>query len=133
MKNLLRIGFLFLILIMGNSCKSYKNLDKVKPKTETTSMEEKLQKLELGDKIKVYDKNGSVWVLTYLQTDSGMLKGLRDTKSREELFIRTDEIVQVQVKKSDAKKTVLATGTVLVVSSLAFILGLFIYMGTQSS
>jgi hypothetical protein len=127
------VGLLLLLATVGTACKSYKNLEKVKPKSESASMAEQLQKLKPGDKIKVYQKNGSVRILTYLQTEAGMLKGLGTTKTKEQVTIRVDDILKVEVRKTDAKSTAISTGLAVTLGALAFILGLLIYMGSQAS
>lgn len=58
MKKTRLIGILILILFMGNSCTTYKNLKKVKPKTDSAPLSEEIQKLKPGDKIRVFEKSG---------------------------------------------------------------------------
>jgi hypothetical protein len=99
------VGILILLATLGTSCKSYKNLEKVKPKSESASMEEQLQKLKPGDRIKVFEKNGSIRLLTYVHTEAGILRGLRINNSKEQVSIRLDDISQVQVKKNDVAST----------------------------
>jgi hypothetical protein len=127
------VGLLILFATLGTSCKSYKNLEKVKPKSESASMAEQLQKLKPGDKIKVYQKSGSVRILNFIQTEAGMLKGLSTTKTKEQVSIRVEDIVQVQVRKTDAASTAISSGLAITLGGLAFILGLFIFLGSQSS
>ena len=127
------LGLFFLLTAFGTSCKSYKNLEKVKPKTENLSMEEQLQKLNPGDRVKVFEKSGSIRILTYVKTEAGTLRGLDTKKSKEQVAIRVDNIIQVQVRKTDVGSTVISTGLAITLGALAFVFGLLIYMGSQAS
>ncbi|MCH6202182.1 hypothetical protein MMU07_21575 [Aquiflexum sp. LQ15W] len=127
------VGLLILLTALVTSCKTYKNLEKVKPKTESASMAEQLQKLNSGDRIKVYEKNGSVRILTYVHTESGILIGIDTKKSKERISIRVDDIAQVQVRKTDVGSTAISTGLAITIGALAFVFGLLIYLGSQSS
>jgi hypothetical protein len=60
MKNFRLIGLMFFILMMGNSCKSYKSLERVEPKTDSASIAEQVQKLKPGDLIRVFERSGSI-------------------------------------------------------------------------
>jgi len=112
------LGILILVLLLGNSCKTYKNLEKVKPKTESASMIEELKKLKYGDRIKVLEKNGSNKTLDYIKTEDGVLRGLMTKRPKGDLVsISVEDIVLVQVRKGDVKSTVLSTvgiGTIVV-------------------
>ncbi|EKB50828.1 hypothetical protein [Cecembia lonarensis] len=56
MKNFRLIGVLLFILMMGNSCKTYKSLERVEPRSNSASIAEQVQKLKLGDVIKIHEK-----------------------------------------------------------------------------
>ena len=73
MKIIRLIGILFLVLMLSQSCKTYKNLEKIKPKSESTSLAEGLQKLKSGNRIKVFEKNGNIRTLDYVNTEEGIL------------------------------------------------------------
>ncbi|MCL6261482.1 hypothetical protein M3O96_20450 [Aquiflexum sp. TKW24L] len=134
MKIIHLLGLFILLTALGTSCKTYKNLEKVKPKTESASMAEQLQKLKPGDRIKVYEKSGNIRILEFVTTEAGVLRGFGTKRPKENLIsIRVEDIVQVQVRKTDAKSTAINTSLGIAIGALAFILGLFIYMGSQGS
>lgn len=110
MKSIRQSVLLILLLVMGNSCITYKNLEKVKPITDSASMGEELQKLKPGDKIMVFEKSGSVKSLEYVVTEKGQLRGLDSRSFKGDLIsIKIEDIEKVQVKKVNAKKIVLFT------------------------
>ena len=87
---------------MGNSCKTYKNLETVKPKTDSDSMVEELQKLKPRDKIKVFEKSGRSRNLKYVVTEKGLLRGLGTRGTNEDLIsIKIEDIEKVQVKATN--------------------------------
>ena len=96
-------------------------------------MEEQLQKLNPGDRVKVFEKSGSIRILTYVKTEAGTLRGLDTKKSKEQVAIRVDNIIQVQVRKTDVGSTVISIGLAITLGALAFVFGLLIYMGSQAS
>lgn len=134
MKIIRLLGILFLVLMLSQSCKTYKNLDKVKPKSESATLADGLQKLKPGNRIKVFEKNGKIWTLDYVNTEEGILKGLEIKKPKgAPISIKVEDIEQVQVKKADVKSTAISTGLAVAIGALAFIFGLLIYMGSQAS
>jgi len=134
MKKTLLFGILALVLMIGNSCTTYKNLEKVKPKSESASMAEEIQKLKPGDKIKVFEKSGNVRTLKYVVTEEGVLRGFGTTRNQEELItIKVEDIVEIQVKKTNASKTVVTTLKVVGLAFLATALAIMLYAGSQAS
>lgn len=132
MKKIRLIGILVLIFLMGNSCTTYKNLEKVKPKTDSASMAEEIQKLKPGDKIKVFEKNGNIRTLEYVVTEEGVLRGFGTTRNQEDLItIKVEDIVEIQVKKTNARKTISATVSVIGLVTLATFIGLWIAYASQ--
>ena len=102
MKKTRLIGMLVLILFMGNSCKTYKNLETVKPKTDSDSMVEELQKLKPRDKIKVFEKSGRSRNLKYVVTEKGLLRGLGTRGTNEDLIsIKIEDIEKIKVKATN--------------------------------
>lgn len=88
--------------MVGISCKTYKNLETIKPKTDSASMVEELQKLKPKDKIKVFEKSGRSRNLKYVITEKGFLRGLGSSGTNEDLIsIKIDDIEKVQVKATN--------------------------------
>lgn len=134
MKKTRLIGILVLILFMGNSCKTYKNLEKVKPKTDSKLISEEIQKLKPWDNIKVFEKSGSIRILEYVVIEEGVLRGFETKRTKGDLIsIRVEDIVQVQVKKVDTQKTVLKSASVVGLAMVAGLLVLFLILGSQAS
>jgi hypothetical protein len=120
MKNIRQLTLIILLLMMGNSCKTYKNLDKVGPKINSNLISEKIQKLKPWDNIKVFEKSGNIRILEYVVTEEGVLRGFETTRTKGDLVsIRVEDIVQVQVKKVDSQKTTLFISSALIGSLLA--------------
>jgi hypothetical protein len=114
MKNFRLLGVLLFILMMGNSCKSYKSLERVEPKTDSASIAEQVQKLRPGNSIKVFEKSGSIRMMEYVITEQGVLRGFGAKGNKGDLIsIRLDDIIKVEVKKINVAKTVLITGAVV--------------------
>jgi hypothetical protein len=114
MKKIHLLGILVLILMISNSCTNFKNLEKVKPKSDSASMAEEIQKLKAGDKIKVFEKSGSIRILEYVVTEEGVLRGFETKRTKEDLIsIRVDDIVQMQVKRASASRIHLIIGGVI--------------------
>ncbi|WP_373495913.1 hypothetical protein [Aquiflexum sp.] len=132
MKNIRLLGILVLILLMGNSCKSYRNLKALNPKTKSSSIAEELYKLKPGDKIKVFENSGSIKFLKYSNAEDGVLKGIdikgnKGTKG-EVISIRVENLVHIEVRKTNWPLTALLIPTVGLVSLFGFYV---ILMGSQ--
>jgi hypothetical protein len=114
MKNIRLIGIMLLILMMGNSCKTYKSLERVQPKTESASISEQVQKLKPGDLIKVFEKSGSIKMMEYVMTEDGVLRGFVTMgNAGDPVTVRLEDIVKIEVEKINVGKTLLITGGVV--------------------
>jgi hypothetical protein len=134
MKNIRLLGIALLIVMLGTSCMSYKNIEKVKPISAVPSLAEEIQKLKAGDKIKVYQSSGEIKNLRYVTTENGVLRGFEPKKTSQDLIsIKVEDIDLIHVNKINVTKTIWRTGltTGLVVSVIIF--GWFIFMGSQAS
>ncbi|MCL6261483.1 hypothetical protein M3O96_20455 [Aquiflexum sp. TKW24L] len=120
------LSLLILLTALGTSCKTYKNLEKVKPKTESASMAEQLQKLKPGDRIKVYVKNGDFMNLEFSSFDEREIKGIHIKEfARIPISIMIEDIYQVKVKKTNWPVTIISIpaglfATWLIVGTIAF-------------
>jgi len=119
MKKSYLIGILFFIVMMGNSCKTYKNLDRVEPRSAAT-IGEQVQKLKRGDAIKVFEKvSGRATDLEYVTNEDGILRGFHAGGNKSDLTsIRLEDIERIEVKKFNAGKTGLAVGAVYAAAML---------------
>ncbi|SMD42457.1 hypothetical protein SAMN00777080_1009 [Aquiflexum balticum DSM 16537] len=125
MKNFRLIGLMLFILMTGNSCKTYKSLERVKPKTDSASIAEQVQKLKPGDLIMVFEKSGSIKEMEYVITEEGVLRGFGAKGNQADLIsIRLDDIVKIEAKKFNVGKSVLLTGAV--VASAYLIVGIIL-------
>ena len=133
MKNFRLIGVLLFLLMMGNSCKSYKALERVEPRSDTASIAEQVQKLKPGDAIKVIEKtSGRLTDLEYVATEDGFLRGFPLKGSKTGLVsIKLEDISRIQVKKFDVGKTALTTGGVVALAlAIPFFIAL-VYIFSQ--
>ncbi|MCL6261592.1 hypothetical protein M3O96_21005 [Aquiflexum sp. TKW24L] len=112
---------MLLILMMGNSCKTYKSLERIEPRTDSASLSEQLQKLKPGDLIQVFEKRGGIKVLEFVITEEGVLRGFEPKGPKDDLIsIKLEDIAKVEVKKINAGKTLLVTGAVVASIYLVF-------------
>ncbi|WP_291782956.1 hypothetical protein [Cecembia sp.] len=120
MKNFRLIGVLLFIIIMGSSCKTYKDLKRVAPRAADVPISEQVQKLKPGDAIKIYEKiSGRATDLEYVTIENGILRGFQAGGSKSDLTsIRLEDIGKIEVKKFNAGKTGLAIGAVYAVAML---------------
>jgi hypothetical protein len=120
MKNFCLIGVLLFILMMGNSCKTYKDLDRVEPRDADVPLSEQVEKLKRGDAIKVYEKiSGRATDLEFVIVEDGILRGFQTGRSKSDLMsIRLDDIGKIEVKKFNVGRTGLAIGAVYAVAML---------------
>jgi len=111
MKNFRLIGVLLLLLMMGNSCQTYKNLERVEPRSSATGIAEQVQKLKPGDKIKIHEKtSGRVTDLEYVTTEDEILRGFQTRGSKSDLTsIKLEDISRIQVKKFDPGRALVIT------------------------
>jgi hypothetical protein len=123
MKNLRLIGILFFILMMGNSCKTYKDLERVEPRSKAASIAEQVQKLKPGESIKVFEKtSGKVTDLEYVITEDGILRGFQAKGSKSDLTsIKLEDIARIEVKKFNAGRPVVITLAVVALGLLILI------------
>jgi hypothetical protein len=117
MKNLRFLGIIFLVMMLSHSCKTYKNLEKVKPKSESASLADGLQKLKPGDRIKVFVKNGDFMNLEFISFDEREIKGIH-IKEFAGISILIKDIYQVKVKKTNWPVTIISIPVGLVVTWL---------------
>jgi hypothetical protein len=127
MKNFRLIGLLLFILMMGNSCKTYKNLERVEPRSDAVTIAEHVRKLKSGDAIKVHEiTSGRVTDLEYVITEDGILRGFQAKGSKSDLTsIKLEDIARIEVKKFNAGKTVLTTGVVV---ASAFVVAFLVHL-----
>jgi hypothetical protein len=129
MKNIRLIGIILFILMMGNSCKTYKSLEKIEPRTDSALLTDQLQKLKPGDLIKVYEKKGSMKGLEYVITEEGVLRGFEPKGTKADLIsINLEDIAKIEVKKVNVGKTVLSTGVVI---ASAIVVAFFVYLAVN--
>ncbi len=134
MKKIRLLGIALLIVMLGNSCMSYKNIEKVKPISAAPSLVEEIQKLKAGDKIKVYQTSGEINNLRYVTTENGVLRGFETLKTSENLIsIKVEDIGLIHVKKINVTKTIWRTGLTTGLVASVIIFGWFVSMGSQSS
>jgi hypothetical protein len=132
MKNFRLIGLMFFILMMGNSCKTYKSLERVEPKNDSASIAEQVQKLKPGDLIRVFEKSGSIKEMEYVITEEGVLRGFGAKGNQADLIsIRLEDIVGIEAKKFNVGKTVLLTGAVVASAYLIAGIILLVAWGAQ--
>lgn len=124
MGNFRLIGVLLFLLIMGTSCKTYKNLERVEPRAADSPISEQVQKLKPGDAIKVYEKtSGRAMNLEYVTVEEGVLRGFQAGGNKSDFTsIRLEDIGKIEVKKV---KTVLAIG---VAYAAAMLVGITAYL-----
>lgn len=101
MKNFRLIGVLLFILMMGNSCKTYKSLERVEPRSNSASIAEQVQKLKPGDVIKIHEKtSGRVTDLEFVTVEDGILRGFQAKGSKSDLTsVKLEDIARIEVKK----------------------------------
>jgi len=129
MKNIRLIGIILFILMMGNSCKTYKSLEKIEPRTDSALLTDQLQKLKPGDLIKIYEKKGSMKGLEYVITEEGVLRGFEPKGTKADLIsINLEDIAKIEVKKVNVGKTVLSTGVVI---ASAIVVAFFVYLAVN--
>ena len=115
--------------MMGNSCKTYKSLEKIEPRTDSALLTDQLQKLKPGDLIKVYEKKGSMKGLEYVITEEGVLRGFEPKGTKADLIsINLEDIAKIEVKKVNVGKTVLSTGVVI---ASAIVVAFFVYLAVN--
>lgn len=127
MENFRLIGFLLFLMIMGNSCKTYKDLELVEPRADDVPISEQVEKLKPGDVIKVYEKiSGRATDLEFVIVEDGILKGFQAGGSKSDLkSFRLEDIGKIEVKKVNMGRTGLAIGAVYAV---ALLVGLTAYL-----
>lgn len=93
---------ILLIALFGifSSCQTYRNLDKIQPRSSSESIYDQLQKLDPGDRIRVTTINQETHIISYLSSDQKNLRGTKLKKNNgQEVNIPIDQIQTVEVKK----------------------------------
>lgn len=120
MKKILWLTILFLILLFS-ACKSYLPIDRVKPKVQKDRQsiafeERQLEKLQVGDTIKIYQSVEDPLFLIFHSVSNDSIKGIvwkNGTKNLDIPIYSGVPILQIkaiEVRKIDSTKTWLVIG-----------------------
>jgi hypothetical protein len=92
------------VFLLTTSCQSYKNINKINPKSNSITLNDELFKLVPGDKIRLSKKTGETVVMKFTEASAYQLRGISSGKD-DIVVVNIDEISKVEVKKVNALQT----------------------------
>jgi hypothetical protein len=125
----------FLCLLLMFSCKTYRNVENIRPSSEGSSRDEgvslkEMEKLNPGDQLAVRMIDGKSHRFVYVQTLDGVVYG---TYGRDK-NLRTIEIPLAEIKDVKVKRiNWYLTSTIPIQVLAAFFLGFMIALGSAAS